>query len=52
MERLLDQYLGILLFFYHGILFAGVFIIGFVATSAFMGGPLALAVQKIELRPV
>jgi predicted neutral ceramidase superfamily lipid hydrolase len=32
--------------------FAGVFIIGFVATSAFMGVMLAFAVHKMELRPV
>lgn len=32
--------------------FSGMFIIGFVATNAFMGILLALAVQKMELRPV
>ena len=42
---------GTLMRLYLYVPFAGVFIIGFVATSAFMGGPLALAVQKIELRP-
>jgi hypothetical protein len=30
----------------------GVFVIGFVATSALMGVMLALAVKKVELRPV
>ena len=38
---------GTLMRLYLHVPFAGVFIIGFVATSAFMGGPLALAVQKI-----
>jgi hypothetical protein len=32
--------------------FSGMFIIGFVATNAFMGILLALAVQRMELRPV
>jgi hypothetical protein len=32
--------------------FSGMFIVGFVATNAFMGILLALAIQKMELRPV
>jgi len=43
---------GILMRPYLHVPYAGVFIIGFVATSAFMGVMLALAVQKMELRPV
>jgi hypothetical protein len=43
---------GILMRPYLHIPFAGVFIIGFVAISSFMGFMLAHAVKKIELRPV
>jgi len=41
---------GILMWPYPYPPYAGVFIIGFVATNAFMGIMLALAVQKTELR--
>jgi hypothetical protein len=43
---------GTLIRLYLHVPFAGMFIIGFVATNAFMGILLALAVQKMELRPV
>jgi hypothetical protein len=43
---------GILMRPYLHVPYAGVFIIGFVATSALMGVMLALAVNKVELRPV
>jgi hypothetical protein len=43
---------GILMRPYLHVPYAGVFIIGFVATSALMGVMLALAVKKVELRPV
>lgn len=42
---------GILMRPYLHVPYAGVFIIGFVATSALMGVMLALAVKKVELRP-
>src|SRR3989339_384160 len=41
---------GILMWLYLQAPYAGVLIIGFVATSAFMGVMLALAVQKMELK--
>jgi hypothetical protein len=43
---------GILMRPYLHVPYAGVFIIGFVATNALMGVMLALAVKKVELRPV
>ncbi|MCX5808078.1 MAG: hypothetical protein NTX36_01685 [Proteobacteria bacterium] len=43
---------GILMRQYLHVPFAGVFIIGFVATSAFMGVMLSRAVKKVELRTV
>jgi hypothetical protein len=43
---------GILMRSYLHVPYANVFIIGFVATSALMGVMLALAVKKVELRPV
>jgi hypothetical protein len=43
---------GILMRPYLHVPYAGVFVIGFVATSALMGVMLALAVKKMELRPV
>jgi len=43
---------GILMRPYLHVPYADVFIIGFVATSALMGVMLALAVKKVELRPV
>ena len=43
---------GILMRPYLHIPYAGVFVIGFVGTSALMGVMLALAVQKMELRPI
>ena len=43
---------GTLMRFYLHIPFAGMFVTGFAATNAFMGILLALAVQKMELRPV
>lgn len=43
---------GILMRIYLNIPFAGVFIIGFVAASAFMGVMLAQAVKKVEVRAV
>jgi hypothetical protein len=43
---------GILMKPYLHVPYAGIFIIGFVATGALMGIMLALAVQKMELRPV
>ena len=43
---------GILMRSYLHIPYAGLFIIGFVAASALMGVMLALAVKKVELRPV
>ena len=43
---------GILMWNFMHVPHAGVFIIGLAATSALMGVLLALAVQKIELKPV
>jgi hypothetical protein len=43
---------GILMRSYLHVPYANVFTIGFVATSALMGVMLALAVKKVELRPV
>jgi hypothetical protein len=43
---------GILMRPYLHVPYAGVFTIGFVATSALIGVMLALAVKKVELRPV
>jgi hypothetical protein len=43
---------GILMQPYLHVPYANVFVIGFVATSALMGIMLALAVKKVELRPV
>ena len=43
---------GILMRSYMHVPFAGVLIIGFVATSAIMGVMLAQAVKKVELRTV
>jgi len=43
---------GILMLTYLHLPYAGMFITGFVATSALMGVMLALAVQKMELRTV
>jgi hypothetical protein len=43
---------GTLIRLYLHVPFAGMFIIGFVATNVFIGVLLALTVQKMELRPV
>jgi hypothetical protein len=43
---------GILIQTHLHVPYAGVFIVGFVATSALMGVMLAHAVKKVELRPL